>query len=147
VLKDFVSEGILIVIREGGKGGAGLAATTEYRFDLNVLLALPSSRPIRGDHGTPQSRKTRVRGDRGAVRGDPGTVRGVHGTPKPSRTIKNHQCENSNSDLAVKRSKHLGAVQIDSALPADLKASLAKLGRSIEERQAAKLPKRDKVAA
>src|SRR5881392_3760174 len=40
-LQTFVTEGLLIKVREGGKGPR---STSEYRFDLKALAALPRSR-------------------------------------------------------------------------------------------------------
>lgn len=44
VLRQFVEEGLLIVVKVGGGGGHGLQATTEYRIDLNRLAKYPPSK-------------------------------------------------------------------------------------------------------
>jgi hypothetical protein len=49
-LQTFVTEGLLIKVREGGKGPR---STSEYRFDLKALAVLPRSRQVGGErvHG------------------------------------------------------------------------------------------------
>jgi hypothetical protein len=87
VLRDFCSEGLLVVVREGGKGPRD---TTEYRFDLDQLVALaPPHRPLnKGDKLTPLA-PARVTGrvTPSPPKGVTVSPKGVTVTPEPSLTV------------------------------------------------------------
>ena len=75
-LRTFVSEGLLIKVREGGKGPR---STTEYRFNLKALAALPRTRQADGEKGAtgaPLADDVRVQ---------PATKKGAPVAPEPLR--------------------------------------------------------------
>jgi helix-turn-helix protein len=87
VLRDFVSEGLLIVVREGGKGPRD---TTEYRFSLDQLVALSSPpKPLnKGDKLAPlEPARVTKRVTPCPAKGDTVSSKGDTVTPEPSLTI------------------------------------------------------------
>jgi hypothetical protein len=87
VLRDFCAEGLLVVVREGGKGPRD---TTEYRFDLAQLVALaPPARPLnKGDKLAPLGvGRVTKRVTPSPAKGVTVSPKGVTVTPEPSLTV------------------------------------------------------------
>lgn len=92
-LKDFVSEGLLIVEKLGGMGPK---STTHYRFNLKALAALPRTNPgdpHKDDTVSPLPQTSRVTPT--AAKGDIGGMKGDTVSPEPSyqpsRPVKDHR--------------------------------------------------------
>lgn len=87
-LTGFVEEGLLKIVRKGGG-----RHTTEYAFDLTVLLALPPT----GDTVTPV--KDPRQGVTGVSKVEKPVVTGVTVSPKPSRRIHQARSRTRAEDL------------------------------------------------
>lgn len=83
ILSDFVDEGILVVVEEGGKGPK---STTRYDFNMAVVRALPmavappDSKSVRAQNkGDTVSPLTEIKGDTDDAKGDTDDTKGRHG--------------------------------------------------------------------
>jgi len=92
VLKAFVEEGLLIVVRRGGRGPTD---ATEYRLDLEAVSALPPTKGVRetslngsGRKGDSMTPIAIPKGDCGSKKGDTRSRKGDWVTPEPSLTVK-----------------------------------------------------------
>lgn len=94
VLADFVTEGILKIVSEGGKGPG---STRRYDFNMGAIRALPLAVPVpdapsertekpenKGDMVSPLEN---LKGDTGDAKGDTDDKKGDTVSPKPSITI------------------------------------------------------------
>lgn len=94
VLKEFVAEGLLIVVKVGGKGPKN---TTEYRFNFSVLHGLPRVKPV-PDKDDTMSPLVGTKGDTGDAKGDTDDKKGDTQSPNPSLPVKEQEARERAQD-------------------------------------------------
>ncbi len=135
-LKQFVEEGILVVVKAGGRGPS---STTRYDFDMAVLCALPLARDrIKSSEDEPET--TENKGDKmpplkkekgGAVSKKGGTVSEKGGAvpPKPSITVNNHhsnaQARTAAADSGLEKDPEISG-QSEKEIEAGFKRNIVK---------------------